>query len=183
MPPQRPRDLTIALTPTNAHKDPLALLKREPIRRVGDPPSQQRRLIPNPARRRVRQPELDHHLPHPSTRPKTRHNRRPLRRRQQPIPPPPTTPLRHPASDHSTRTRPCCVNRMNPPGSERESRSRYWRTRWFELGKANKTNNPQGTPSTMRAGVGPLRSAPPVCRSARNPTFGAPLLWIDHRAL
>jgi hypothetical protein len=86
-PPQRPSDRTRRLARRDPPRDPLPLLKRQPVRRMHHPPAHQRRLVLDPRRRRMRQPELDHHLPDQRTRPKPRHHPRTLHRRQQPIPP------------------------------------------------------------------------------------------------
>lgn len=103
MAPQRQRDLAIALTPADPNEDPLALLKRQPIRRIHDPPTRERRLIANPLRRGPRHAELHHHLHNRSAGAKPRHDPRPLTRLQQPIPPTHTPSRTHDISALSTR--------------------------------------------------------------------------------
>lgn len=90
MSPERPRDLAVALSPTDPDENSLALLERLPMRRTQNSPSHQRRLIPNMACGGMRQAELGHHLTDTCTTTKPRHYRRALRRHQQSITPAPT---------------------------------------------------------------------------------------------
>src|SRR5437899_3327176 len=95
MAPECPRDLAVALPPADPDEDSLPLLKRQPMRRAHDPPSRERRFILNTTRGGVRHPELGHHLLDLRTAAKPRHDRRALRRRQQPIRPTRTSSLSH----------------------------------------------------------------------------------------
>jgi hypothetical protein len=115
MSPERPRDLAVALSPTDPDENSLALLERQPMRRTQNSPSHQRRLILNMAYGGVRQAELGHHLTDPCTTAKPRHYRRALRRRQQPITPAPTPSLDHLLRSDITKKQSCCADRINPP--------------------------------------------------------------------
>jgi hypothetical protein len=96
MPPQRPRDLAIALTGRDPTTDPLTLGKRQPPRRMRRPPPRQRRLLPDPLHRPRRTPKLRRQHPHPRPRPQPPRDSLALIRTHPPIPP------AHNTSDRST---------------------------------------------------------------------------------